>query len=132
MDFLKEKSANNNNYIPALLESPYVAFYHVYETEKVLCVPYYADKTMYFGFYDKVNGISYNFSQDEIQSELQVGVFSSPIGVNDNGAFVSLLRPGLLLQLQSQGNKLSRQLMQLLKESTEDDNPILLFYVMKE
>lgn len=132
LDFLKEKSANDNNYIPALLESPYVAFYHVYETEKALCVPYYADKTMYFGFYDKVNGISYNFSQDEIQSELQVGAFSSPIGVCDNGAFVSLLRPGLLLQLQSQGYKLGGQLMQLLKESTEDDNPILLLYAMKE
>lgn len=132
LDFLKEKSANDNNYIPTLLESPYVAFYHVYETEKALCVPYYADKTMYFGFYDKVNGISYNFSQDEIQSELQVGAFSSPIGVCDNGAFVSLLRPGLLLQLQSQGYKLGGQLMQLLKESTEDDNPILLLYAMKE
>lgn len=132
LDFLEEKSANNNNYIPDLLESPYVAFYHVYETEQALCVPYYTGKVMYFGFYDKVNNISYNFSQDKIQSELQIGAFSSPVGVNGNGSFISLLRPGLLFQLQEQGSKINEQLMQLLKESTEDDNPILLFYSMKK
>ncbi len=132
LDFLEEKSANNNNYIPDLLESPYVAFYHVYETEQALCVPYYTDKVMYFGFYDKVNNISYNFSQDKIQSELQIGAFSSPVGVNANGFFISLLRPGLLFQLEEQGIKINEQLMQLLKESTEDDNPILLFYSMKK
>jgi len=87
---------------------------------------------MYFGFYDKVNNISYNFSQDKIQSELQIGAFSSPVGVNGNGSFISLLRPGLLFQLQEQGSKINEQLMQLLKESTEDDNPILLFYSMKK
>ncbi|MCD8184478.1 MAG: 6-bladed beta-propeller [Bacteroides sp.] len=128
LDFLKENSANNKNYIPALLESPYVAFYDVYGSEQLLCVPYYADKIMYFGFYDKKNNIPYNFSQNKIQSELQVGAFSSPIGVSRNGSFISLLRPGLLLQLRDQGKEIDNRLVQLLDNSTEEDNPILLFF----
>lgn len=132
LDFLKEKSANNSNYIPALMESSYVAFYHVYESEQLLCVPYYVDKVMSFGFYDKKRNISYNFSQDKIQSELQVGAFSSPIGVGSDGSFISLLRPGLLLQLQEQGKKIDSRLTQLLNESTEEDNPILLIYSMNK
>ncbi|WP_101544573.1 6-bladed beta-propeller [Bacteroides cutis] len=132
IDFLKEKSANNKNYIPDLLESPYVAFYNVYESDQLLCVPYYMDKTMYFGFYDKKKNISYNFSQDKLQSELQIGAFSSPIGVTQDGSFISLLRPGLLLQLQEKGNKINDELIQLLNESTEEDNPILLIYSLKK
>lgn len=132
LEFLKEKSANNSNYIPALLESPYIAFYNVYENARSLCVPYYVDKTMYFGFYDKTKNISYNFSQEQLQTELQVGAFSSPIGVCSDGSFISLLRPGLILQLHEQGKKIDDRLMQLLKESTEEDNPILMIYSLKE
>lgn len=131
LDFLKEKSANNSNYVPVLMESPYVAFYNVYESEQLLCVPYYVDKTMYFGFYDKKKNISYNFSQDKLQSELQVGAFSSPIGTRHDGSFISLLRPGLVMQLQKQGREIDDKLMQLLNESSEEDNPILLIYSMK-
>lgn len=90
------------------------------------------DKTMYFGFYDKKKNISYNFSQDKLQSELQIGAFSSPIGVTQDGSFISLLRPGLLLQLQEKGNKINDELIQLLNESTEEDNPILLIYSLKK
>ncbi len=132
LDFLKEKSANNSNYIPALMDSPYVAFYNVYEGEQSLCVPYYVDKTLYFGFYDKKNKMTYRYTQDKMQSELQVGAFSSPIGVSRNGAFISLLRPGLLLQLMEQGKKIDNNLIQLLKETTEEDNPILLICSMKK
>lgn len=132
IDFLKEKSANNRNYIPDLLESPYVAFYDVYENERLLCVPYYVDRTMYFGFYDKANNVSYNFSQNKLQSELQTGAFSSPIGITQDGSFISLLRPGLLLQLQEDGTKMNDDLLQILNESTEEDNPILLFFSLKK
>lgn len=132
IDFLEKKSANNRNYIPDLLESPYVAFYNVYENEHSLCVPYYVNKTLYFGFYDKQKNISYNFSQEKLQSELQIGAFSSPIGVAQDGSFISLLRPGLLLQLQENGAKINAELMQLLNESAEDDNPILLFFSLKQ
>lgn len=132
IDFLKEKAANNSNYIPALMESHYVAFYEVYESERLLCVPYYVDKQMYFGFYDKMNHTSYLFTQDKIQTDLQVGAFSSPIGVSSEGGFISLLRPGILLQLMEQGKNLDDNLVKLLKESTEEDNPILLLCSMKK
>ncbi len=132
IDFLKEKSANNKNYIPALLESPYVAYYNVYENDQSLCIPYYVDKTLHFGFYDKRKNVSYSFSQSRLQSELQVGAFSSPIGITQNGSFISLLRPGLLLQLQEEGYEINGELQQLLKESVEDDNPILLIFSLKK
>ena len=117
---------------PALLESPYVAYYNVYENDQSLCIPYYVDKTLYFGFYDKRKNVSYSFSQSRLQSELQVGAFSSPIGITQDGSFVSLLRPGLLLQLQEEGYEINGELQQLLKESVEDDNPILLIFSLKK
>ncbi|NVK93875.1 6-bladed beta-propeller [Bacteroides sp. L10-4] len=114
-----------------MLESPYIAFYHVYENDQSFCVPYYVNKTMYFGFYDKQRKVSYSFSQERLQSELQIGAFSSPSGITQDGAFISLLRPGLLLQLHESGSKINDDLMRILENSNEDDNPILFIYSLK-
>ena len=68
---------------------------------------------MYFGFYDKQRKVSYSFSQERLQSELQIGAFSSPSGITQDGAFISLLRSGLLLQLQESGSKINDDLMKI-------------------
>ena len=132
IDYLNDNAANNQNYIPKLLDSPYVAFYNFYETNNSICVPYYLNKKMFYGFYNKENHKSYCFSQDDIQKGLNVGAFSSPIGVINNHSFVSLLRPGLLLEMQEEGQKLDDELENLLSQSTVDDNPILLIYSLKK
>lgn len=36
------------------------------------------------------------------------------------------------LQLQENGAKINAELMQLLNESAEDDNPVLLFFSLKQ
>ncbi len=131
IDYLNDNAANNQNYIPKLLDSPYVAFYNFHETKYSICVPYYLNKKMFFGFYDKENQKSYCFSQEEIQKGLKVGAFSAPISVINNNSFVSLLRPDLLLQIQEDGQKLDNKLKELLSQSTVDDNPILLIYSLK-
>ena len=128
IDYLNDNAANNQNYIPKLLDSPYVAFYNFYETKYSICVPYYLNKMMFFGFYNKENKKSYCFSQKEIQEGLKIGAFSAPISVINNNSFVSLLRPDLLLQLQKDGQKLDKKLNKMLSQSMVDDNPILLIY----
>ena len=130
-DYLRELSENNKNYIPELLKSKYVAYYSFYETDNALCVPYYKKEKMFYGFYDKQKKKSYNFSQERIQSDLQIGAFSSPVSTLDTHSFVSLLRPGLMLQLKDEGHKLDDRLELLIKSSNEEDNPILLIYSMK-
>ena len=86
---------------------------------------------MFYGFYDKQKKKSYNFSQERIQSDLQIGAFSSPVSTLDTHSFVSLLRPGLMLQQKDEGHKLDDRLELLIKSSNEEDNPILLIYSMK-
>lgn len=127
LDFFQKEGANFKNYINVLMESSYVNFYEVFESERLLCVPYFVEQTMYFGFYDKDSGRIYNYEQKDIQEQLQVGAFSSPVGVTSDGRFVSLLRPGLLKEMKGKGIVLNKDLAKLVDESNEDDNPILLF-----
>ena len=131
LDFLKKEGANNRNYIPALRESEYVNFYEVYENERMLCVPYYVDKTMYYGWYDKENATVYNYTLDEMSGSLQSGPFSSPIGTTSDGKFISLLRPGQLLEKKAEGIVFVKDLEILIEQSEDDDNPILLLYKEK-
>lgn len=128
LEFFKKEGANMKNYIEVLMNSSYVSYYEVFENECLLCVPYYVDKTMYFGFYDKSSGEIYNYSQKDIQNQLKVGAFSSPVGVTSDNRFISLLRPGLLKELKEKGVILNEDLDKLVDESNDDDNPILLFY----
>lgn len=128
VDFLKKEGADNRNYIPALKASPYVYFYEVYENNKLLCVPYFVDNTMFFGFYDKQNSKVYNYKQDELQQSLSIGAFSSPVGMTSDNKFISLLRPGLLKELREEGMNLDGRLNSLIAQSDTEDNPILLLF----
>lgn len=127
LGFFQKEGANFKNYVNVLMESSYVNFYEVFESGRLLCVPYFVEQTMYFGFYDKDSDRIYNYEQEDIQEQLQVGAFSTPVGVTSDGRFVSLLRPGLLKELKVKGIVLNKELAKLVDESNEDDNPILLF-----
>ena len=129
--FLQDEIQNNRNYIPTLQRSPYIFFYEIFESNKLLCVPYYVNETMNYGFYDKDSGKAYNFTQERVQKDLNIGAFSSPIGVIDDEYFISLLRPGLLKEMQQKGQKFDERLVGLLQESGEEDNPILLIFRRK-
>lgn len=131
IDFLKKSAGKNGNYIPALKESSYLVSYSVYENEDFMIVPHSAEKTMFYGIYDKKNDKSYNFTQKQLEKDLGVGSFTNPVGKDDNNAFVSLLRPGLMFQLKEKGVVLNEQLEKLVNESQEEDNPILLIYRLK-
>ena len=85
LDFLQKEGSNNRNYIPALRESGYINYYEVYENERMLCVPYYVDKTMFYGWYDKKRSKTYNYKLDEMTSSLKSGSFSTPIGTTSDG-----------------------------------------------
>lgn len=126
LDFLMKEGADNKNYIPALMESGYINFFEVYESERMLCVPYYVDKTMFYGWYDKKESEVYNYNLDEMSNSLQSGSFSSPIGTTSDGRFISLLRTEQLLDMKNEGTKIVGELAVLIEQSKEDDNPILL------
>lgn len=126
LDFLMKEGADNKNYIPALMESGYINFYEVYESERMLCVPYYVDKTMFYGWYDKKESEVYNYNLDEMSNSLQSGPFSSPIGTTSDGRFISLLRTEQLIEMKNEGTEIVGELATLIEQSKEDDNPILL------
>ena len=128
LDFFLKEGANHKNYVEVLRNSSYVNFYEVHESERFLCVPYFVDNTMYYGFYDKQNDKIYNYSQNEMQKDLQIGLYSTPVGTTSDGYFISLLNPGRLKDLKENGVILNKELDALIETSTEDDNPILLFY----
>ena len=126
LDFLKKEGAGNKNYIPALMDSGYINFFEVYESERMLCVPYYVDRTMFYGWYDKKECEVYNYNLDEMSNSLQSGSFSSPIGTTSDGRFISLLRTGPLIDIKNEGTEMVDELAVLVEESEEDDNPILM------
>ena len=123
-----KEGANHKNYVEVLRNSSYVNYYEVHESDRFLCVPYFVDNTMYYGFYDKQNDKIYNYSQNEMQKDLQIGLYSTPVGTTSDGYFISLLNPGRLKDLKGNGVILNKELDALIETSTEDDNPILLFY----
>lgn len=126
--FLEEESKKNKkNHIPSLRKSPYIYHYNIFETNNWLCVPYYVDKKMFFGFYNKTNNTTYNYSQKFLENSLGVGAFSSPIGVTNDNCFISLLRPDLLKELKENGTKLNPSLDSIIEKINEEDNPVLLF-----
>lgn len=128
LDFFLKEGANHKNYVEVLRNSSYVNYYEVHESDRFLCVPYFVDNTMYYGFYDKQNDKIYNYSQNEMQKDLQIGLYSTPVGTTSDGYFISLLNPGRLKDLKGNGVILNKELDALIETSTEDDNPILLFY----
>jgi len=126
LDFLQKEGSNNRNYIPALRESGYINYYEVYENERMLCVPYYVDKTMFYGWYDKKRSKTYNYRLDEMTSSLKSGPFSTPIGTTSDGKFISLLSTEQLMSMKENGMGFVKELEGLIKVSEKDDNPILL------
>ena len=126
LDFLQKEGSNNRNYIPALRESGYINYYEVYENERMLCVPYYVDKTMFYGWYDKKRSKTYNYKLDEMTSSLKSGSFSTPIGTTSDGKFISLLSTEQLMSMKENGMDFVEELERLISQSKEDDNPILL------
>lgn len=126
LDFLQKEGSNNRNYIPALRESGYINYYEVYENERMLCVPYYVDKTMFYGWYDKKRSKTYNYRLDEMTSSLKSGPFSTPIGTTSDGNFISLLSTEQLMSMKENGMDFVEELERLISQSKEDDNPILL------
>lgn len=126
LDFLKKEGGNNRNYIPALRQSGYINYYEVYENERMLCVPYYVDKTMFYGWYDKKHSKIYNYRLEEMAGSLKSGFFSSPIGTTSDGQFISLLTTDRLMEMKAEGMDFARELERLVEQSRVDDNPILL------
>lgn len=131
IEFLKKEGGKKGNYLSALRNSSYIYYYTVNENDDVLFVPYYVNETMFYGVYCKKNKRIYNYTKEMIQNDLLVGAFSSPVGSDRNGSFISLLRPSLLMELDKKGVSLDKRLLSLLANSKEEDNPILLIYKTK-
>lgn len=126
LDFLQQEGRDNRNYIPALKKSGYINYFEVYESERMLCVPYYVNKTMFYGWYDKEQSKTYNFTSDEMTNSLKSGPFSSPIGTTSDGKFISLLMPDRLLEMKEEGVVFVEELEGLIQQMESDDNPVLL------
>jgi hypothetical protein len=131
LDYLKKISANNENFLPALNRSDYVAYYTVFNAGKTFTVFYSVSETPYIGIYDKENGRTYTYTQAEFQDRLKIGRIDWVSGTIDDYA-VAILQPFDLLQRKNENYTFHPDLQKIMDASEEDDNPILCLFKVKE
>ena len=125
--FEQECQKGQENYIPALQKSAYISYFDIFENETHFCIPFFIKGMMFYGFHNKKNNNSYKITQKNMQDLLKVGFFSSPVGVNIEGEFISLLNPDTIRELlEEQSYDLNEELKEIVTKSKEGDNPILL------
>lgn len=125
--FEQECGEDQKNYIPALLESDFISYFEIFENNDFFCIPFFVKDVMYYGFHDKRKNSSFKITQADIQELLKVGYYSSPIGIDVGGEFISLLNPDLIREIyEEHPNELNNELKEIIKKSKEGDNPILL------
>jgi hypothetical protein len=126
-NYLERISAGNVNFLSVLNQSDYIYNFSVFESGKTLCVYYLISGTWHIGIYNKDSGKGYNYTMKEFQKMLKTGRIDSILGaVNDYIA--AALLPVDLLEMKASGYKFPQKLQELLTESKDDDNPILLLF----
>lgn len=117
-DIMKEILIGNHKWIRLI---------YIYETDANLSAKYYIEKDLYVSNWNKNNGQTINFKYDEVVDDIGIGGgFPLPIGVYDN-RIIGIIRP---YDLEKELVK-NTELKKILENSTEEDNPIIVFYSFK-
>lgn len=128
LDFLnKISNQGNSNYLYDLIQSDYISYYSVEETERDLFVCYMKNKEKYIGLYDKNTNKTYNYTIKTFQDQLKVGELNYFSTGSVDGYHVAPLDVLSLKDLVRNGYACDDKLSELLAISSEEDNPILLF-----
>ncbi len=133
LDFLnKTSNQGNSNYLYDLIQSDYISYYCVEETERDLFVCYMKNKEKYIGLYDKNTDRTYNYPIKIFQDQLKVGELNYfSIGSVDD-YHVAPLDVLSLKDMAGNGYVFDDKLSELLTISNEEDNSILLFVRIKK
>lgn len=130
LDYLEKVSANNANFITTLDVSDYISYYGAWETAKALSVYYTAGQKGYIGSYNKQSQQVHSFPKAYFEDNLKVGRMDRPSGTLDEFT-AAVLQPFDLLELLDENYQFAPELELLLKNTDEEDNPILFLYKYK-
>lgn len=127
VDWLREKSANSEDYIPALLGSEYVANYAIQETSDYINLLYVSGEQMYNCFYHKESKTGYYYPFPKFIKYMGIeGGIKQSVGVYKD-YFISYLSADLLKKYSVQNEKLRVISEQL----SAEDNPVLFLFKFK-
>ncbi|MDR0348098.1 MAG: 6-bladed beta-propeller [Tannerella sp.] len=130
LDYLKKISENDENFLPELNRSDYVAYYTIFDAGETFTVFYSVSETPYIGIYDKRNSRTYAYTQEEFQDKLKIGRIDWFSGTVDDYV-VAALQPSDLLQQKNDNYTFHPELQKIVDTSVEDDNPILILMKVK-
>jgi hypothetical protein len=103
----------------------WIRLIYLYETETNL--KYYIKRDFYIGIWDKTKDETINFKYDNVIDDLGIGgKFPLPIGVY-NDHFIGVINPYNLNKKQVKNTELKK----ITENISEEDNPILCFYLIR-
>ncbi|MDR3268376.1 MAG: 6-bladed beta-propeller [Tannerella sp.] len=131
IDYLQKISAGYADFMPELKQSNYVFYYTVFETGETLVVLYTVAETPYIGIYDKKHRRIDAYTRQEFEDKLGAGKIERLSGTMDD-YIVAVLQPFDLLEKKAENYTFLPQLQELLTQTSDDDNPILLLFKVKK
>lgn len=124
--FFKKNRYKSQVIMGELMNNPYVRLMVPYETDDHLMVKYYVGQQTFVGVYDKKKHHAFNLNPQVIRDTFNWGTFPVPIGSCFN-EFIGQLT----FDVQRKNNITFPELQQLVKDYSEDCNPILVFYSLR-
>ena len=122
------ENPGTRQFMTTISEKNYVQYMTVFETQETLYINYLIKYEKYVAIYNKNSKKVKNLKVQDITDELGLGnSFLEPISVYEN-CFIGLINPDNIdsIKLEEQGFKSNLGVFK------DDDNPILVFYKLKE
>lgn len=108
-------------------EDDWIRLLYIYELPQMLAVKYYVKRDLYLSVWNKKENKTVNVKADMIADDLGFGgKFPLPIAVG-NGKFVGAIQPFDVIKEEVKDKRLA----DLLDGTSEESNPILVFYSLK-
>lgn len=129
LSFHQDNGETGFKIITRLRESGYIPFYSIRETSIGICIEYGIDTKdeEYLGFWDKESDKTYTYEVKDFGKQMQIGEFSNMSGTISD-YFVTPINVIDVKLAIKEGTEINEELSNLIDESKEDDNPILMLF----
>ena len=131
---------SKGNFANEVRQSEYINYFNTFSNDNSYCINFYADRTFFMAVHNKttaqniyfpVKVLKDNISENVITDDMGILIFNNPTFCDGN-YYYSLINPNSILDKQKKyTEQIHPQLLQIINEIGESDNPILLKYKLK-
>lgn len=127
IQYMKDITKNNNNYIDVILRSGYIADYKIDENERYIVLSYIRDNETYICFFDKHTYKSSIYTYADFMYKTQLRGIITPFKGKYEDYFITALQSESLKKYSTS----NLELMKIKEQITEESNPVICLFRIK-